>query len=123
VRLSNENARRLSCLVWRDRLMRALPFALAIVVLAAAATFFFLKRIERTDRTVDVTMHDGKVLTVKKRGPARGTATMHVLLDDGRDVDAFSGLRIMPLPGAHVHITEARHASGKLTYSITGLTE
>jgi hypothetical protein len=123
VRLSDEKARRLSRLVWRDRLMRALPIVVAFVVLATATTFFFLKRIERTDRTVDVKMHDGRVVNIKKLAAARGTAIVHVMLDDGRDVDAFSGLRVVPIAGAHVHISEARHASGKLTYDITGLTE
>jgi hypothetical protein len=122
MRLSDEKARRLWRLVWRDRLLRGLPIVLAVVVLAGGATFFFLKQIERADRTVDIKLHDGTVVTVKKTGAARGAAIVHVMLDDGRDVDAFSALRVVPIPGTHVHISEARHASGKLTYDITGLT-
>jgi len=69
-------------------------------------------------------MHDGKVVNVKKPGAARGAAIVHVLLDDGRDVDASSSAsRVAPSPGAHVIISEARHASGKLTYDITGVGE
>jgi hypothetical protein len=123
MRLSKEKARQLSRLVWRDRLRRILPFVLAFAVLAAGATYFFLKQVERADRTVDVKMHDGKVVVVKKMGAARGAAIVHVMLDDGRDVDAFSGLRVVPIPGAHVTISEARHASGKLTYDIMGLSD
>jgi hypothetical protein len=123
MRLSDEKARRLWRLVWRDRLRRALPIALAVVVLAVGATYFFLKQLERADRTVDVKMHDGKVVEVRKMGAARGAPVVHVLLDDGRDVDAFSALRVVPGPGAHVHIAEARHASGRLTYDVTGLTD
>jgi hypothetical protein len=121
MRLSKEKARQLSRLVWRDRLRRALPIVLGVVVLAVGATFFFLEQSERADRTVAVTMHDGQVVHVKKMGAARSAAVVQVHLDDGRDVDAFSALRLVPLPGAHVHISEARHASGKLTYDITGL--
>jgi hypothetical protein len=121
VRLSEENARRLTRLVWRDRLLRALPIVVAVAVLAAGFTFLFLERIERADLTVDVTMHDGTVLGVKKLAAARGAAIVHVHLDDGRDVDAFSALRLVPIAGAHVQISEARHASGKLTYDVTGL--
>jgi hypothetical protein len=123
MRLSQEKARQLSRLVWRDRLLRALPIVAAVLFLAGGATFFFLKQIERADRTVDIKMHDGKVVTIKKMGASRGAAIVHVMLDDGRDVDAFSALRVVPIPGAHVHIAEARHASGKLTYDITGLTD
>lgn len=123
MRLSQEKARQLSRLVWRERLRRALPIVLAVVLLGAGATYFFLKQIERADRTVDVTMHDGKIVNVKKMGAARGAAIVHVMLDDGRDVDAYSAMRVVPLPGAHVTISEARHASGKLTYDITGLSD
>ncbi len=123
MRLSQEKARQLSRLVWRERLRRALPIVLAVVLLGVGATYFFLKQIERADRTVDVTMHDGKVIDVKKQGAARGAAIVVVHLDDGRDVDAFSALRVVPIPGAHVTISEARHASGKLTYDIMGLTD
>jgi hypothetical protein len=121
MRLSDEKARQLSRLVWRDRLRRALPIVAAVVVLAVGATYFFLKQIERADRTVDVTMHDGTVVHVKKAGAARGAAIVQVHLDDGRDVDAFSAMRVVPAPGSHVQISEARHASGKLTYDVTGL--
>ena len=123
MRLSQEKARQLSRLVWRERLRTALPFVLAVVLLGAGATYFFLQQIERTDRTVDVKVHDGKVVNVKKQGASRAAAIVVVHLDDGRDVDAFSGLRVVPAPGAHVTISEARHASGKLTYDITGWTD
>jgi hypothetical protein len=123
VRLSEENARRLTRLVWRDRLRRILPFVLAILALAGGTTFFFLEQIERADRTVDVTTREGTVTNVKQLGAARGAAVVHVHLDDGRDVDAFSAMRVVPVPGAHVQISEARHASGKLTFDVTGLAD
>ena len=123
MRLSNEKARQLSRLVWRERVRRFLPIVLGVVLLMGAATVFLVRQMERADRTVEVTTHDGTVVNVKKFGAARGAAVVHVHLDDGRDVDAFSGLRVVPVAGTHVTISEARHASGRLTYDITGLTD
>jgi hypothetical protein len=62
-------------------------------------------------------------MNVKKLGAARGAAVVHVHLDDGREVDAFSAMRLVPVAGTHVQISEARHASGRLTYDITGLAD
>jgi hypothetical protein len=123
VRLSDENARRLMSLVWRDRLRRALPFVLVAVLIAGGATFFFVERLARADRTLGLTAHEGTVVNVKQLGAARGAAVVQVHLDDGRDVDAFSFIKVVPIPGAHVQVSEARHASGKLTYDVRGLTD
>jgi hypothetical protein len=62
-------------------------------------------------------MHEATVLAVK-RTAARGAAVVRVHLDDGRDVDAVSTLRLTPQAGSHVVINEARHASGRLTYDV-----
>jgi hypothetical protein len=123
MRLSEEKARALSRLVWRERVRRFLPIVLGVVLLMGAATVFLVKQMDRADRTVDVKMHDGTVVNVKKVGAARGAAVVHVHLDDGRDIDAFSALRVVPLAGAHVTISEARHASGRLTYDVTGVAD
>jgi hypothetical protein len=120
MRLSEENARRLSALVWRDRARRFVP----VVVLAAGAvallTFFLVRQVERADATLDVKSHEATVLGVKHAG-ARGAAILHVHLDDGRDVDAASGMRVDPALGAHVVVYEARHASGRLTFDVARL--
>ena len=123
MRLSDEKARALSRLVWRERARRFLPIVLGVLLLMGAATVFLVKQMDRADRTVEVNMHDGTVVNVKKVGPSRGAAVVHVHLDDGRDVDAFSVLRVVPVAGAHVTISEARHASGRMTYDITGLAD
>src|SRR5262245_464266 len=62
MKLSQENARRLSALVWRERLRRFLPIVLAVVVLIALLTVFLVRQIERADRTVSVAVHNGTVL-------------------------------------------------------------
>jgi hypothetical protein len=117
MKLSDEKARRLTALVWRERARRWLPIIAVTVGIFAVVSFFLARQIERADRTVDVKNHEGTVIAVK-RGGARGAAVVRVHLDDGRDVDAFSALRLVPLTGTHVVIGEARHASGRLTYDV-----
>jgi hypothetical protein len=48
---------------------------------------------------------------------------VHVHLDDGREVDAFSALRLTPFAGTHVVINEALHASGKHTFDVVRFAE
>jgi len=122
MKLSQENARRLSAMVWRERLRRLLPIVLALVVLIALLTVFLIRQVERADRTVSVAVHNGTVLTLKQGGGARA-AIVHVQLDDGREVDAFSALRLTPFAGSHVVINEAQHASGKHTFDVVRLAE
>ena len=117
MRLSDDKARRLNRLVWRERARTWLPIAGFALGLLAIAVFFMEKQIDRADRTLDVQVHAATVIDVK-RTAARGAAVVHVRLDDGRDVDAVSGLRLTPQSGSHVVINEARHASGHLTYDV-----
>jgi hypothetical protein len=122
MRLSDEKARQLTWLVWRDRARRLLPLVGAGIILLAIVTFVTGKQIERADPTVQVHAHDATVVEAK-RIASRGAAVLHVDLDDGRDVDAVSLFRIPPTTGAHVIVNEVRHASGKLSYDVTRLAE
>jgi len=122
MKLSQENARRLSALVWRERVRRLLPIALAVLVLTGLLTLFLVRQVERADRTVNIAVHNGKVLAVKQGGGARA-AIVHVHLDDGREVDAFSALRLTPFAGTEVVINEALHASGKHTFDVVRTTQ
>lgn len=122
MRLSEENARRLNALVWRDRARRWLPAVAVVIGATAVLTFFLVRQVERADPTVDVRIHTATVLDVRHAG-GRGAAVVRVHLEDGRDVDAFSGLRVDPMTGAHVVVNEARHASGKLTYDIARIAQ
>jgi hypothetical protein len=117
MKLSDDKARRLSRLVWLERLRFALPAAVAVLALVGFLVFATEWQIDHADRTVDVKMHEATVLAVK-RTAARGAAVVRVHLDDGRDVDAVSTLRLTPQAGSHVVINEARHASGRLTYDV-----
>lgn len=117
MKLSDDKARQLSRLVWRERVRRWLPFAAVGLALVGLLLFMFEWQISHTDRTVDVQVHDATVVSVK-RGASRGVAVIHVHLDDGRDVDAVSLLRLTPVAGTHLVISEARHASGRLTWDV-----
>ena len=113
MRLSDAKARRLTRLLWRERTLRGLPVAAVVLVMLGAYTFFMEKQIDRADPTVDVHVHEATVMSVK-----RGAGVVHVHLDDGREVDALSALRMAPQQGSRVVINEARHVSGRLTYIV-----
>ena len=53
----------------------------------------------------------------------RRRRSIHVHLDDGRDVEAFSHFRVALPNGAHVVVAEARHASGRVTYDVVRLVD
>jgi hypothetical protein len=118
MRLSDDKARRLSRLVWRERAKMWLPLIAAAALLFGLVAYFTELAVGRADRTVDVQTRSGTVLSVKRGSAARGVAVIHVHLEDGRDVDALSGVRVTPQEGSHVIVTEARHSSGRLTYEV-----
>jgi hypothetical protein len=121
MRMSEEKSRRLKALVWQERVKRWAPIALALVVLFAGATYMLSSQLSRADRTVEVATHTGTVTGISRSGPRSSIA--HVHLDDGRDVDALSQMSIIPPAGAHVVVSESRHASGRLSFDIKGLSE
>ena len=67
---------------------------------------------------VDVVPTSILTISVKRGGSGRNASIVHVHLDDGRDVDAFTTLRVVPPQGSHVVIAEARHASGRVTFDV-----
>jgi hypothetical protein len=123
MRLSEEKARRLNALVWRERARRVLPVIAVAMGAIALLTFFLVRQVEKADRTLDVQVRQATVVHIKKSGNGRAAAIVEVRLDDGRDVEAFSALRIDPATGTHVVINEARHASGRMTYDIARVAE
>jgi hypothetical protein len=121
MRMSEEKSRRLKALVWQERAKRWIPIALAVVVLFSAATYMPSSQLSRADRTIEVATHVGTVTGISRSGPRSSIA--HVHLDDGRDVEALSQMSIIPPAGSHVVVNESRHASGRLSYDIKGLSE
>src|SRR3979490_733361 len=102
MRLSEDKARRLNALVWRERVRRVLPVIAVAVGAIALLTFFLVRQVEKADRTLDVQVHQATVIHVKKSGNGRAAAIVEVRLDDGRDVEALSVLRLAPMGGGHV---------------------
>ena len=122
MKLSDDKARRLTRLVWRDRARTWLPIAAVALVLIAVVFYLTETQIDRADRTVDVKVHGATVVDIK-RTAARGAAVVHVRLEDGRDVDAVSLFRVAPTAGSHVVVNEERHTSGRLTSDIVRFAE
>ena len=52
MRLSDEKARRLSALVWRERARRWLLVLVAVLAVAGALTYVLSSQVERADGTV-----------------------------------------------------------------------
>ena len=119
--MSEDKSRRLKAMVWRERARRWVPIVLGLVVLFAGATYMLSSQLTRADRTLEVASHTGTVTGITRSGPR--SAIAHVHLDDGRDVDALSQFNLIPPAGSHVTVSESRHASGRLTYDVTGLSE
>jgi hypothetical protein len=122
MKLSQANARRLSTLVWRERLRRFSWIAAVAVGLTGLLTVFLVQQMDRADRTVSVAVHQATVLAVRPGVGAR-TGIVQVHLDDGREVDAISALRLAPFAGTHVVINEALHASGKHSFDLVRLAD
>jgi hypothetical protein len=123
MRLSDDKARRLNALVWRDRARRIIPLVAAGVAVTGVLTFFLVRQVERADKTMDVQVRQATVVHVKKSGNGRAAAIVEIRLDDGREAEAFSALRLDPQVGTHVVVNVARHASGRLTYDIARVAE
>ncbi len=120
MRLSNEKSRHLKQLIWRERLRKWVPALAVFAALFGLLIYLTNLRQGRADPTVDVRNLSGSVTAVL-RPPSRGMSIVHVRLDDGRETDALSQLpRLLP-PGSRVTMTESRHASGKLSYDVTGV--
>src|SRR5262249_34338204 len=120
---SDDKARRLNALVWRDRARRIIPLVAAGVAVTAVLTFFLVRQVERADKTMDVQIRQATVGHVQKSGNGRAAALAGIRLHDGREAQAFSALRLDPQVGTHVVVNEARHASGRLTYDIARVAE
>jgi hypothetical protein len=123
MRLSEDKARRLSALVWRERARRFLPLVILALVVLGAFTAILRNQMARADRTLDVQVRSATVVNIKKLAASRGAAIVTIHLDDGHDVDAFSALGFVPAPGEHVVVNVARHTSGRLTYDIARVTD
>ena len=118
MRLSDEKARQLNALVWRDRARRLAPVIAVVVFAIAVLTFFLVRQVEQADRTLDVQPHQATVVHIKKSGNGRAAAHRRGPSRRRSRRGGLQRLRLDPMTGAHVIVNEARHASGRLTYDI-----
>lgn len=118
MRLSDEKARRLTLLVWRERLRCSLPVAAGAAALAGVLLAIFVCQLGHVDGTIAVHDLNGTVLALESGGNGRPVSVLRVHLDDGREVDASAAFRILPHNGAQIVVAEAHHASGLLTYRV-----
>ena len=123
MRLSEDKARRLNALVWRDRARRVVPVVAAAVAMIGLLTLFLVRQVDRADKTLDVQVRQATVVHIKKSGNGRAAAILEIRLDDGHETEAFSALRVDPPVGTHVLVNEAKHASGRLTYDIARIAQ
>ena len=122
-RLSDDKARRLSALVWRERLQRWLPI---VVGLRADRRRLSPTSTCQPDGPCRPAPSTCSSTTAVSRASSKAAipavaSIVYVHLDDGRDVEAFSHFRVAPPNGAHVVVAEARHASGRVTYDVVRL--
>lgn len=117
MKLSSNHQKRLTGLIWIERMKKALPAVLIIGAIGAVAIYMTSERAARMDRTVEVKDHAASILVVK-RPRTRGAAVVTARLDDGRVVDAVSQLNSILVPDDKVTIAEAVHASGRHTYDV-----
>lgn len=113
-----ERERELTRLIWKERIKRS---AIAVIVLAVVFGAYVFLTYERTtliDKTVETAMLDGTVMSSDRSMSRKGGFTVHVKLDDGKEIEAVSLLAFMPLPGAHAEVRMARHQSGLVTYNL-----
>lgn len=120
MRLSDENARRLTMMIWWERARLWVPIIFGICALIGGLVAITIYQQRRADPVVNVAQHQATVLSVTPGLSRSSAAVLHVHMDDGRDIDAVSRLRVLLAKGSHVQVSDARHASGRHTYDVTG---
>ena len=112
-----ERERELSRLIWKERIKRSAIAVLAAVAIFGAYVFLTYERTKLVDVTVETAKLDGTVISTAP-GLTGKSMVVHVRLDDGREIDATSYLKLQPVPGAHAEVRMARHQSGRVTYGV-----
>lgn len=123
MKISGANSRKLSQLVWRDRLRRLAPALIGAVALMSGAVAFNSYRAARSDPTLEVHTVAATILGLGKGQPARGGYIIRAQTADGLEVLALATTKVLPATGAHAVLAEARHKSGRLTYELLRTTD
>lgn len=117
MKFSSDRQKKLTGLIWMERLKKAAPVVLVALILGGAAIYMASERSARQDRTVEVKDHQASVIAIK-RPRSRGITIITARLNDGRVVDALSQLNNVLVADENVTIAEAVHASGRHTYDV-----
>ncbi len=117
MRLSRENDRKLTQMIWRERAKRIGVIGALAAVLVGGAVYFNRQQELRADPTVTVGSVEATVVAGVARGSRKGYI-VHARVSDGREVDAWVSSGYAPVPGTHVILAEAHHKSGKLSYEV-----
>jgi hypothetical protein len=116
-------SQKISRLIWRQRIVtwgsRGL---LAAAALGSAGAWTWYRQ-NQIDMTVEAHPITATVTGLGRGAVARGISVVHAHTDDGREVDAFSTLRLAPAVGAHIVLSEAHHKSGRITYDLLHVVE
>ncbi len=115
-----ERERELSRLIIKERIKRSAIAVIAAVAIFGTYVFLTYERTRLVDVTVETARLDGTVVSTAP-GLTGKSMVVHVRLDDGREIDATSTLKLQPVPGAHTQIRMARHQSGRVTYDVAKL--
>ena len=118
MRLSKTNDRKLTQLIWRERMKRIAAVAVVAAVLGGAAVYLNYERALKADPTVNVVQVEAIVIPGVAGRPIRKGSIFHARMADGHDIDAWSANGFAPAPGARVLLGEAHHKSGKLSYDL-----
>lgn len=113
-----ERERELTRLIWRERIKRSAIAVLAAVAIFGGYVFLTYERTRLVDVTVETATLDGTVVG-SKPGLTGKSSIVQVRLDDGREIDATSYLKLQPVPGAHAEVKMAKHQSGLVTYGVS----
>ncbi len=117
MKLSDENYRRLSGMIWRERLKTWGLGALALCALITAFVVVQQVAVKPADPVVQVSDSDATVVAVMPAPVGRGV-TLKLRLPDGQNISTVANLRVYPAQGSHVRVSDVRHASGRHTYSV-----
>jgi hypothetical protein len=112
-----DRERKLSRLIWQERIKRSVIAVLAAAVIFGAYVLLTYERTTLIDKTAETAVLGGTVVSTAP-GLTAKTTVVHIRLEDGREIDAMSTAKRSPVPGAHAEIRMARHQSGRVIYEI-----
>lgn len=111
--MSDDVAKRLNRILWRERLKK---FAIAIVAVSVFALYMGY-RITHEDRPTGHGNFSGVVSHTRPTG-RRNSYAVEVHLDDGRDIKTYSSTGIAPAEGARVEVSDVSFTSGRHSYRL-----